>query len=220
MTSLDHFSSRIRNEIAAAETPSTSAQSDAEYMTGIHERTVRFNALADRVLQEIVQPRLETLGSFFPNACPARKMEPFHRTWWFGYSERFPASTKLDLYAAHDDRAETFQLEYEVLIVPVFIKYDRFDRFEASLDQFDDRRLTEWLEDRLIGFVHTYLSLGTSNRDESEFAATDPVCGMRVRKETEAGYYDHAGHRYFFCSESCRDEFVHDPTQYVTIVVD
>lgn len=220
MTPLDEFSARIRSEIAAAENPTSSAGDDGEYMAGIQERTHRFAEASGRVLQEIVQPRLETVGSFFPNASPARKLEPLHRTWWFGYSEQFPASTKLDLYTAHDDRVETFQLCYEALIVPVFIKYDRFDRITIPLDEIDTSRLASWLEDRLIAFVHTYLSLGVSNRDETEFAAVDPVCGMRVRKEALEVSHDYVGHRYYFCSEACRDEFARDPKRYVTIVVD
>jgi Cu+-exporting ATPase len=43
----------------------------------------------------------------------------------------------------------------------------------------------------------------------------DPVCGMDVEPGDEAGSSDHAGRRYYFCSEACKDEFDADPDAYV-----
>ena len=44
----------------------------------------------------------------------------------------------------------------------------------------------------------------------------DPVCGMTVTKETAAGSYEYQGKTYYFCSTSCRDNFVKDPLQYLS----
>jgi len=43
----------------------------------------------------------------------------------------------------------------------------------------------------------------------------DPVCGMTVTKETAAGSYDYQGKTYYFCSKSCKDNFVKDPQKYL-----
>lgn len=47
----------------------------------------------------------------------------------------------------------------------------------------------------------------------------DPVCGMNVRVDVarEDGLTaEHDGHTYFFCRVGCRDDFVADPTRFVS----
>lgn len=42
----------------------------------------------------------------------------------------------------------------------------------------------------------------------------DPVCGMWVDPAKAAAHEVHEGKTYYFCSESCRDEFREDPARY------
>jgi xanthine dehydrogenase accessory factor len=46
--------------------------------------------------------------------------------------------------------------------------------------------------------------------------AEDPVCGMSVAVAGAHLFTDHAGHRYWFCSEHCLHAFTRDPDQYAT----
>lgn len=39
---------------------------------------------------------------------------------------------------------------------------------------------------------------------------TDPVCGMRVDRDTSTSYVHH-GRTYYFCSPGCYESFVSDP---------
>jgi Cu+-exporting ATPase len=44
----------------------------------------------------------------------------------------------------------------------------------------------------------------------------DPVCGMQVDEgKPKGGWLDHAGTRYYFCSDHCRLSFAADPAQYL-----
>ncbi len=43
--------------------------------------------------------------------------------------------------------------------------------------------------------------------------ATDPVCGMQVDSESGRSL-EHAGQRYYFCSQRCQHEFEADPAKY------
>jgi Cu+-exporting ATPase len=43
----------------------------------------------------------------------------------------------------------------------------------------------------------------------------DPVCGMYVDPQTAHGSAEHAGKRYFFCSQSCVERFKADPENYL-----
>jgi P-type Cu+ transporter len=45
-------------------------------------------------------------------------------------------------------------------------------------------------------------------------AAEDPVCGMTVDRRT-ASSHDHAGQRFYFCSEHCRERFAAAPTKFL-----
>ena len=43
----------------------------------------------------------------------------------------------------------------------------------------------------------------------------DPVCGMTVSTEKNAGSHSHEGTAYLFCSSKCREKFMTDPETYL-----
>ena len=43
----------------------------------------------------------------------------------------------------------------------------------------------------------------------------DPVCGMEVTEEDAACTFEYRGRTYYFCAESCRDEFAEDPRSFL-----
>ncbi len=47
----------------------------------------------------------------------------------------------------------------------------------------------------------------------TEMTVTDPVCGMQVDPSAAAARATHEGREFLFCSVSCRDKFVTDPTK-------
>jgi YHS domain-containing protein len=46
----------------------------------------------------------------------------------------------------------------------------------------------------------------------------DPVCGMEVdeTKVPQSLRSEHLGHCFCFCSQECKEEFEHNPHQYVS----
>ena len=68
--------------------------------------------------------------------------------------------------------------------------------------------MSESLDDGRVSF---------GNRDEVELAtATDPVCGIELKRADAAAAIDVHGQVYFFCSTACRDAFLADPERYAT----
>lgn len=55
---------------------------------------------------------------------------------------------------------------------------------------------------------------GTATKDTVAQLVTDPVCGMTVRAVPEALHVTHNGREVYFCSTSCRDEFLAHPEQF------
>ena len=43
----------------------------------------------------------------------------------------------------------------------------------------------------------------------------DPVCGMTISPDDAVGHIDHKGHTYYFCGESCLEQFRTDPARFV-----
>ena len=42
----------------------------------------------------------------------------------------------------------------------------------------------------------------------------DPVCGMGVEEASVAAEVEYQGIRYCFCSDSCKEEFLRQPSSY------
>jgi Cu+-exporting ATPase len=43
----------------------------------------------------------------------------------------------------------------------------------------------------------------------------DPVCGMTISPDDSVGHVEHQGHTYYFCSQSCLDQFRANPDQFL-----
>jgi len=44
----------------------------------------------------------------------------------------------------------------------------------------------------------------------------DPVCGMTISPDDAVGHVEHKGHTYYFCSQSCLDQFAADPERFLS----
>jgi len=58
--------------------------------------------------------------------------------------------------------------------------------------------------------MHVHRDHSTSQR-----AITDPVCGMTVSPDTAAGFHEHNGETYYFCSTHCLTKFREDPERFI-----
>lgn len=46
--------------------------------------------------------------------------------------------------------------------------------------------------------------------------ATDPVCKMKVEPAKAAAHVDYLGQEYHFCSDTCHQKFIAEPSQYTS----
>ena len=44
--------------------------------------------------------------------------------------------------------------------------------------------------------------------------ARDPVCGMGVQPEQAAGQSEYQGRTFYFCCNSCKEQFDQEPQRY------
>ncbi len=63
---------------------------------------------------------------------------------------------------------------------------------------------------------HAGHSSGSGTAVQAGKTEKDPVCGMNVTANPEKSV-EHAGHRYYFCSQRCIEKFRANPTQYLAV---
>jgi len=218
MSDLVDFAKRVTEQLARVNREPPWKPGEAErYMAEVSARRDNFLQVATRLTSTVIQPRLEILAGYFSNASPTRDEPTGHCSYWFGYTERFPASTKVDVAVEHDTRFEKVAVCYEAFMVPVFIKLTEHDKLMLLLDEVKDDVVANWVEERLLEFLDAYLQIDRGGDDFSDEAATDPVCGMRINRSSAAASDSYRGHPYFFCSRECQETFARDPKAYVEV---
>ncbi|MFY0610049.1 MAG: cadmium-translocating P-type ATPase [Hyphomicrobiaceae bacterium] len=67
------------------------------------------------------------------------------------------------------------------------------------------------------GNRHMMATMTQDKADASDSISVlrDPVCGMKVDRETAKWTSTHAGENYYFCAQRCQQKFVTDPEQYL-----
>ncbi len=64
--------------------------------------------------------------------------------------------------------------------------------------------------------LRNYRPYGDSaKRERGSSEAIDPVCKMKVRKDSAAAVSEYEGKRYYFCAQHCKEEFERSPDKYI-----
>jgi YHS domain-containing protein len=217
MDGLNDLDRRIREQLTTNEEQVRLRQDHVErFMREWQARLDHYTEVADRLMQTIIRPRGEKLRSHFPNAtAPAEKNSRHTCVYQFARTAQFPATVTLELGVTRDREATTLTLRYNLAILPMFFPFEGCDQLSMPLDALDEARIARWVEDKIVGFVETYLSLQTAEQYQAENTATDPVCGMRVNKAHAAATLEAGGQTFYFCLDECRAKFAENPNHYV-----
>ena len=234
MKTLQDFSHRIEARLAAARQLPIRNSSDFEQsMTRFASKLQQFEAVVKHVMGEIVRPRMERLTNYFPESTISKPTETYSCTCWFGGSHTTTMAV-LQLGIDHDERLERLELSYELKVTPAFLSYERHDRLFLDLvpgrvdpgwrtagggEWIDQQATIKWVENRLLGFVDTYLRLQACGSPSQGEIVVDPVCKMRIKKAEAKGVQEHKGHAYYFCSEKCGQLFTSTPERFAKVVV-
>jgi len=218
MNNLVDFAKRVEEQLAGTKREPRWDPAEAErYMAKVEMRRRRFGEIAVRLNDRLIQPRLEALASYFPNASLTDNEPAWRCACWFGYCDRFPASTKVAFAVEHDIRFEKMAICYEASMMPVFIKLNQHDRLTAAIDEMNDDDVAEWIDKRLLEFLDAYLSIDRGGDEFEDEPVTDPVSGMRISRSSAAASDAYRGHPYYFCSIDCQANFARSPTAYVEV---
>ncbi len=219
MSNLQALEQQIQQRLKAVEEQDRTQQVQLQTkMAEIEARHARFNPLADELMTTVIDSRMEKLASFFDNADLLERNEAGNhcRVCRFNHSPRYPATVKLTLSVAHDTEIKNLLLLYDLEIIPIFFQFERHDEATFSVDVPDQQRIAEWIDEKILAFVDTYLQLEQTDQYQQSSLVTDPVCGMRFRRSIASEETEHAGHMYCFCSHGCHEKFMSDPQRYVS----
>jgi YHS domain-containing protein len=217
MTSFDELDKQIDEKLGAQNERSVQYHHlVAERMRQHEEHQQRYTAISDRLVQEIIRPRMERLARRFDNAqllCD-RHAECYKCGCSFLRTPQYPATVKLEIGINCDHEFQNVSVRYELSIMPIFLQFEGKDELTLSMDHVDEEHVAAWVEEKLLGFVDTYLQLESVDQYQSENLVIDPVCGMRINQLYAEGQMQYEGRSYFFCVPECKEKFAADPQKY------
>ncbi len=218
MSDLATFTEHVQDVLCDAyRVPHWTPEEAGKYMAEYGVRRHRFEELAHHLNEEIVKPRLEMVASYLKNACMQEGSSSNGSACWFEFCERFPTFAQLEFTIEHDVRFDKLIVQIHTRMMPVFVRFNEKDNLLLPLDAVDDEEVADWVEERLLEFLDTYLRIDAGGEDFTEEPVTDPVCGMQLDRLKAAASDSYYGHSYYFCCEGCLTKFQKTPEQYAQI---
>jgi YHS domain-containing protein len=216
MSDLATFTEHLQDVLRDAyRIPHWTPEEAEKYMAEYGARRHRFEQLAHDLNQDVVSPRLEMVASFFANTRMQDELPSNRSSCWFEFCQRFPAVAQLDFAIEHDIRFEKLIIHMRTRIMPAIVHMNEQDHLPLSLDSVGKEKIADWVEERLLEFLDTYLRIDAGNGGFFEEPAMDPVCGMRIVRSSAAATDIYNGYPYYFCCVDCLMKFQEDSAQYV-----
>jgi len=158
-------------------------------------------------LPEVWKPRLEALVKRFGDrAKVAPRVDSSSRAVTMDFQSEL-ARIKLRLSAATDHEVRNLILIYDLEILPALMQFDSHQQAQWPLDAVDRKAIGDWVDDRIVSFVKTYLSLHENEYYLKEHMVLDPVAGVRFPKFAAAATGEWGGKTYYFIGAETRREF-------------
>jgi YHS domain-containing protein len=207
MADIQSLLDRINAEFSALDNRIKQAQT--RHLEEHHERQERLAAFEKLLagLSETWKPRLEALVKRFGGEVKVTpRITSTSREATMEFQSQL-AQIRLRFSASTDHEVRNLVLDYNLEILPILMKFNSHERVEWPLDKVDRQAIADWVDDRLVDFVRTYLSLQENEHYLKDHMVTDPIAGVRFPKFAAAASLDWQGKKYYFIDEETRREF-------------
>ena len=91
--------------------------------------------------------------------------------------------------------------------MPILMNYERHAELSLPLESIDEEEIAKWVDDRLVQFVQTYLSLHENQYYLKEHMVEDPVAHVRFPKFAAGATWESGGKTHYFIGDETRREF-------------
>ena len=207
MADISSLLQRIDGEFAAGEQKIKAFQ--AEQTRAYEDRQNRlqtFEKVCEQ-LREICRQRIEALAQKFGErvqVIPEIGAELRQATFKFNSNL---AHIDLRFRASTDQEVRKLVLDYELQILPILMKFVPHVQAEFPLEAIDPGAVAQWLDDRIVDFVRTYLSLHQNEFYLKDHMVVDPIASVRFPRFAAASVLEWKGKKYYFIGEKTRREF-------------
>jgi hypothetical protein len=159
MPDLDTLKEEIKASLAAA--ASRAAEQRKDFLRDqdeLKQRLARFDATVEQFCT-VWRPRLQSLVEQFSDLVEVKPViQPHSRESTFSFaSDKYRVELKFS--AGPDKDVRQMILDYDLSIIPALIKFDGHKRLELPLDQVNEEVIAHWLDERILEFVDTYVTL-------------------------------------------------------------
>ncbi|MGE0607668.1 MAG: hypothetical protein AB7O62_11285 [Pirellulales bacterium] len=198
---------RIDTEFAAA-AAKIEAQKN-ERVQHYHERQQRLEELDGKLesLKGVWRPRLDALAQRFSDkvkVTPTVTSESRMATFEF-QSELARINLRFCVMADEDVRNVIFQ--YDLDIIPIHMAFEKHDELRLPLTNIDQQALADWIDDRIVTFVKTYLAIQENNYYLQDHLVEDPIAKIRFPKFAAGAKLDWQGKTIYFIGQETRQQF-------------
>jgi hypothetical protein len=160
MSDIGNLAKRINLEFSSAATRNKELLGGQEQLTAQQQRGLQQLGKVFDELREVWKPRLELLMKEFGNRVQTSPhVVPSERDVTFTFQSS-KAHVKLRFSALPDRDFQRLILGYLLEINPAVIHYKPYDQLEFLLNAIDKQVVAKWMDDRIMDFVRTYLSMG------------------------------------------------------------
>lgn len=206
MSDLNSLQSRLDQLIESSEQQAQSVMQEAEQAYEARQQGYEKFLEAVTRVRQIAKPRLELLAQRFNFEA-----ETVHNKHNRGLLMKFDtklANVTLQFTATHDADVRNLVIDYDLHILPIFVKFDSHSQFECPLDHLDEAALAQWFDDQIVAFSKTYLEIQANSYYQKDHMVTDPVAEFQFPKVYAQATLEKDGQTYYFISEKTRDEFL------------
>lgn len=207
MSEVNQLLDRIEAEFAASEKKLSEFRSHELHDFQNRQSRLELFTKACELLRETWRPRLEALAAKFGDKVKVTPtVTPTSREATLKFESPL-AAIVLRFTAATDFDVKNLVLDYDLHILPILMKFESHARTELPLDKVDANAVAKWIDDRIVDFVKTYLSLSQNEYYLRDHMVADPISLTRFPKYAAAEILDWQGTKYYFIGTETMQEF-------------
>ena len=207
MPKVEELLSRIDKEFIAVEDRIKRNQSQQmEVYRDRQQRLEKFEQTLNH-LREVWRPRLEAFAKRFGDRVKVTPSAgPTQRAATYEFKTEL-AHVQLRFSAATDHDVQQIILNYDLQIMPILMQYESHAELALPLDAVDDDAIAQWIDDRLVQFVQTYLSLQENQYYLQKHMVEDSIAHVRFPKFAAGATLESEGKTHYFIGEETRRVF-------------
>ena len=207
MGDVSNLISRIDAEFAVLDDKIKQAQTDAVREHDAREQRLERFEKELEALSDVWRPRLQALIDHFGDRVKvAPRVESSGRDVSMDFQSDL-ARIHLRFSATTDRDVHKLILNYDLEILPMLMQYDAHQTAEWPLDALDEVAIGGWVDDRIVAFVKTYLSLHENEYYLKDHMVVDPIAGVRFPSFAAAATVEWEGKKYHFMGDETRRQF-------------